>query len=186
MSGTSIRISWNAVEDASSYTVDVQPAPTMTNELTVSSNYAFVDGLSVGQEYVIRVTASVHGVETPSSTEFKVTPSGAPLIAPAPRVMSFDESSVTLTRHRMRHYHNGNDMTKIFVRVSEEDGTAREMEFPVRSSYSFLLVLPSFEDHRSHHREELHLRLAFRQQQGCPADLLSLYRPRDSPGSHHS
>ena len=163
MSGTSIRISWNAVEDASSYTVDVQPAPTMTNELTVSSNYAFVDGLTVGQEYVIRVTASVHGVQTPYSAELKVTPSGAPLIAPAPRVMSFDESSVTLTRHHMRHYHNGNDMTKIFVRVSEEDGTSRELEFPVRVSSFLSFVLSSSQDHRSHHGEELHLCLAFRQ-----------------------
>ena len=131
LSGTSIRLSWSAVEDASSYTLAIQPEPSMKNELTVSTNYAFVDGLSIGQEYVIRVSAAVRGIQTPFSSEIKVTPSGAPLIAPAPRIVSFDETSVTLTRHRMRHYHNGNEMTKVFVRVVEEEGESRELEFPV-------------------------------------------------------
>lgn len=131
MSGPSIRISWNAVEGASSYNVDVHPEPSMTNTLTVSTNYAFIDGLSEGQEYTVRVAASVNGVQSPFSEEFKVTPSGAPLIAPAPRVMSYDETSVSLTRHHMRHYRNGNEMTKIFVRIGEVEGETRELEFPV-------------------------------------------------------
>lgn len=131
MSGPSIRVSWGAVEDASSYIVDVQPQPSMNNELTVSTSYAFIDGLMEGKEYVIRVAASVHGMQTPFSAELKVIPSGAPLIAPAPHVLSYDETSVSLTRHHMRHYRNGNEMTKIFVRITEEEGDTRELEFPV-------------------------------------------------------
>lgn len=134
----------------------------MKNILTVSTNYAFVDGLVDGQEYVIRVAASVHGVQTPYSAELKVTTTGAPLIAPAPHVTSYDETSVTLTRHRMHHYHNGNEMTKVFVRVTEEEGESRELEFPVLLLiFTQVLVLTSFEDHRFDFRQELFVRLAF-------------------------
>lgn len=139
LSGSSIRISWDAVEGASSYTVTVQPEPTLQNTLTVSTNYAFVDGLVEGQEYILRVSASVHGVTTPFSNELKVTPSGAPIIAPAPHIVSYDENSVTLSRHHIRHYRNHNDFNKIFVRVTEESGTSRELEFAVFFLISFLI-----------------------------------------------
>ena len=132
LSGTSVRISWNAVEAASSYTVAVDPEPSMKNNLSVSTEFAFIDGLAIDTEYTIRVSAMVNGVQSPYSNEIKVTPSGAPIIAPAPRVVSYDESSVSLTRQHMRHYRNGNEMTKIFVQVTEEEGESRELEFPVR------------------------------------------------------
>ena len=90
VSGSSISISWVGVEGASSYTLDIQPAPTMWNKLTVSSDYAFIDGLLAGEEYAIRVAATVNNVQSAFSTEVKVTPSGAPILAPAPRVLSYD------------------------------------------------------------------------------------------------
>ena len=131
LSGSSISISWKAVEGASSYTVQVTPAPAMKNDLTVSTDYAFVDGLKIGEEYTIRVAASVHGVLTDYSSELKVTPSGAPIIAPAPRVLSFDETSVTLGRRHMRNYRNGNELKKVIVAVQEEGGESKELEFSV-------------------------------------------------------
>ena len=131
VSGSSISISWVAVEGASSYTIDVQPAPTMPNKLTVSTDYAFIDGLLAGQEYTIRVAATVNNVQSAFSTELKVTPSGAPIIAPAPRVLSYDESSVTLGRRHMHHYRNGHELTKVIVEVLEEGGSSHELEFPV-------------------------------------------------------
>lgn len=130
MSGTSISISWTAVAGASSYTLSVEPTPVMTNNLSVSTDYAFVDGLEVGQEYTIRVQAVVNGVTSSFSEALKVTPSGAPIIAPAPRVVSYDETSVTLSRHHMRHYRNGNEFTTITVQVKEEGGETKEWEFP--------------------------------------------------------
>lgn len=131
MSGSSISISWSTVEEASSYDVDVKPAPSMTNELSVSSNYAFIDGLKADVEYTIRVAARIHGSLTSYSTPLKVTPSGAPIIAPAPHVISYDETSVTLGRHHMRHYRNGNDMKKVIVAIQEQGGEMKEMEFIV-------------------------------------------------------
>ena len=110
MSGSSISISWSAVDEASSYDVDVKPAPTMENDLSVPTNYAFVDGLKADVEYSIRVAARINGALTSYSNVLKVTPSGAPIIAPAPHVLSFDEASVTLGRRHMRHYRNGNDL----------------------------------------------------------------------------
>ena len=73
------------------------------------------------------------------SNELKVTPSGAPIIAPAPHIVSYDENSVTLSRHHIRHYRNHNDFNKIFVRVTEESGTSRELEFAVFFLISFLI-----------------------------------------------
>ena len=130
MSGSSISVSWTAVAGASSYTLSVEPAPEMKNELSVSTNYAFVDGLVVGQEYTIRVQALVNGVVSSFSEALKVTPSGAPIIAPAPRVMSYDETSVTLSRHHMHHYRNGNEFTAITVQIKEEGGETKEWEYP--------------------------------------------------------
>ena len=71
----------------------------------------------------------------------KVTPSGAPIIAPAPHIVSYDENSVTLSRHHIRHYRNHNDFNKIFVRVTEESGTSRELEFAVFFSFYFLFLV---------------------------------------------
>ena len=133
VSGSSISISWVAVEGASSYTIDIQPTPTMSNKLTVSTDYAFIDGLLAGQEYTIRVAATVNNVQSAYSSELKVTPSGAPIIAPAPRVLSFDESSVTLGRRHMHHYRNGHDLSKVIVEVLEEGGSSHELEFAVPS-----------------------------------------------------
>ena len=130
MSGSSISVSWTAVAGASSYTLSVEPAPEMKNELSVSTNYAFVDGLVVGQEYTIRVQALVNGVVSSFSEALKVTPSGAPIIAPAPRVVSYDETSVTLSRHHMHHYRNGNEFTTITVQIKEEGGETKEWEYP--------------------------------------------------------
>ena len=84
-----------------------------------------------GQEYSLRVSAKVDGVSSSFSSVLKVTPSGAPIIAPAPRVLSFDETSVSLSRHHLRHYNNGNDFTSIKVQVKEEGGFSKELEFPV-------------------------------------------------------
>ena len=131
MSGTSVSISWKAVEGASSYTVDVQPPPSLENDLVVSTDYAFIDGLLPLQEYSIRVSATVQGVQSAFSEALKVTPSGAPVIAPAPQVIAYDESSVTLNRRHMRHYANGDDLNKIIVLVKEGDETTHELEFPV-------------------------------------------------------
>ena len=133
VSGSSISISWVGVEGASSYTLDIQPAPTMWNRLTVSSDYAFIDGLLAGEEYAIRVAATVNNVQSAFSTEVKVTPSGAPILAPAPRVLSYDESSVTLGRRHMHHYGNGHELSKVIVEVLEEGGSSRELEFAVGS-----------------------------------------------------
>ena len=131
MSGSSISISWSAVDEASSYDVDVKPAPTMENDLSVPTNYAFVDGLKADVEYSIRVAARIIGALTSYSNVLKVTPSGAPIIAPAPHVLSFDETSVTLGRRHMRHYRNGNDLKKVIVAVQEEGGESKELEFSV-------------------------------------------------------
>ncbi len=131
MSGSSISISWSAVDGASSYDVDVKPAPTMENDLSVPTNYAFVDGLKADVEYSIRVAARINGALTSYSNVLKVTPSGAPIIAPAPHVLSFDETSVTLGRRHMRHYRNGNDLKKVIVAVQEEGGESKELEFSV-------------------------------------------------------
>jgi hypothetical protein len=139
MSGSSISISWKAVEEASSYIIEVNPTPSMSNTLTVEEDYAFIDGLAAGTEYTIRVAAMVHGVQSMYSSAIKVTPTGAPIIAPAPRILSYDETSATLGRHHMRSYSNGNDLNKIVVLVQEEGAASRELEFPVW--FSFLLKL---------------------------------------------
>ena len=131
MSGSSISVSWKSVVGASSYTLSVEPTPTMANDYTVTTDYAFIDGLVAGQEYSVRVSAKVDGVNSAFSSILKVTPSGAPIIAPAPRVMSFDETSVSLSRHHLRHYNNGNDFTSIKVQVKEEGGLTKELDFPV-------------------------------------------------------
>lgn len=103
----------------------------MQNKLTVSTDYAFLDGLVAGEEYTLRVAATVNNVQSAFSREVKVTPSGAPIIAPAPRVLSYDESSVTLGRRHMHHYRNGHDLSKVLVEVLEEGGSSRELEFAV-------------------------------------------------------
>ena len=54
-------------------------------------------------------------------------------------IVSYDENSVTLSRHHIRHYRNHNDFNKIFVRVTEESGTSRELEFAVFFLISFLI-----------------------------------------------
>ena len=79
------------MEAASSYTVAVDPEPSMKNNLSVSTEFAFIDGLAIDTEYTIRVSAMVNGVQSPY----------------------------------------GNEMTKIFVQVTEEEGESRELEFPV-------------------------------------------------------
>lgn len=141
ISGSSISISWVGVEGASSYTIDIQPTPTMQNKLTVSTDYAFLDGLVAGEEYTLRVAATVNNVQSAFSREVKVTPSGAPIIAPAPRVLSYDESSVTLGRRHMHHYRNGHDLSKVLVEVLEEGGSSRELEFAV--GWILFCVIPS-------------------------------------------
>lgn len=104
MSGSSISVSWNPVEGASSYTLSVVPTPTMENDYTVHTDFAFIDGLSMDTEYTIRVRAQANGVDSALSAPLKVTPTGAPIIAPAPRVVSYDETSVSLSRPHLHHY----------------------------------------------------------------------------------
>ena len=173
MSGSSISISWVAVEGASFYTIDVQPTPTMSNKLTVTTEYAFIDGLLAGQEYVIRVAATVNNVQSAFSSDLKVIPSGAPIIAPAPRVLSYDESSVTLGRRHIQHYRNGHDLTKVVVRVVEEGGAARELEFAVSFCIVCDVVPTPSEGVRAHARKDLHFRLAFWEREGCSGDVFA-------------
>ena len=80
--------------------------------------------------YFTLFVALVNGVVSSFSEALKVTPSGAPIIAPAPRVMSYDETSVTLSRHHMHHYRNGNEFTAITVQIKEEGGETKEWEYP--------------------------------------------------------
>lgn len=76
MSGSSISVSWNPVEGASSYTLSVVPTPTMENDYTVHTDFAFIDGLSMDTEYTIRVRAQANGVDSALSAPLKVTPTG--------------------------------------------------------------------------------------------------------------
>lgn len=143
MSGSSISVSWNPVEGASSYTLSVVPTPTMENDYTVHTDFAFIDGLSMDTEYTIRVRAQANGVDSALSAPLKVTPTGAPIIAPAPRVVSYDETSVSLSRPHLHHYRNGNDFTRIYVQVIDSTGARQELEFPVPFHCSFHKVLPA-------------------------------------------
>lgn len=142
MSGSSISVSWNPVEGASSYTLSVVPTPTMENDYTVHTDFAFIDGLSMDTEYTIRVRAQANGVDSALSAPLKVTPTGAPIIAPAPRVVSYDETSVSLSRPHLHHYRNGNDFTRIYVQVIDSTGARQELEFPVPFHCSFSQSTP--------------------------------------------
>ena len=173
MSGSSISVSWNPVEGASSYTLSVVPTPMMENDYTVHTDFAFIDGLTIGTEYTIRVRAQANGLESALSTPLKVTPTGAPIIAPAPRVVSYDETSVSLSRPHLHHYRNGNDFTRIYVQVTDSTGARQELEFPVFLFLSFHQVLPSGAHQRSSPRRALQLQLAFRQHEGSSAELLA-------------
>ena len=90
-------------------------------------------------EFLLCFYASIPDFTSPFSHASQVPPSGAPIIAPAPHIVSYDENSVTLSRHHIRHYRNHNDFNKIFVRVTEESGTSRELEFAVFFLISFLI-----------------------------------------------
>lgn len=173
MSGSSISVSWNPVEGASSYTLSVVPTPTMENDYTVKTDFAFVDGLSIGTEYTIRVRAHADGMDSAFSTPLKVTPSGAPIIAPAPRVVSYDETSVSLSRPHLHHYRNGNDFTRIYVLVTDSTGARQELEFPVSAFLLSHFVLAAGAHQRSSPRRALQLQLAFRQHEGDPTDLFA-------------
>ena len=173
MSGSSISVSWNPVEGASSYTLSVVPTPTMENDYTVHTDFAFIDGLSIDTEYTIRVRAQANGVDSALSAPLKVTPTGAPIIAPAPRVVSYDETSVSLSRPHLHHYRNGNDFTRIYVQVIDSTGTRQELEFPVPFHCSFHKVLPAGAHQRSSSRRALQFQLALRQHKGCTAEFLA-------------
>lgn len=173
MSGSSISVSWNPVEGASSYTLSVVPTPTMENDYTVHTDFAFIDGLSMETEYTIRVRAQANGVDSALSAPLKVTPTGAPIIAPAPRVVSYDETSVSLSRPHLHHYRNGNDFTRIYVQVIDSTGARQELEFPVPFHCPFQTVLPAGAHQRSSSRRALQFQLALRQHKGCAAEFLA-------------
>ena len=152
----------------------------MSNKLTVTTDYAFIDGLLAGQEYVIRVAATVNNVQSAFSSDLKVTPSGAPIIAPAPRVLSYDESSVTLGRRHIHHYRNGHDLTKVIVRVVEASGAARELEFAVSFLVASDVVPTPSEGVWTRAREDLHVRLALWEREGRAGDVFAAESSSDA------
>jgi len=145
----------------------------MENDYTVHTDFAFIDGLSMDTEYTIRVRAQANGVDSALSAPLKVTPTGAPIIAPAPRVVSYDETSVSLSRPHLHHYRNGNDFTRIYVQVIDSTGARQELEFPVPFHCPFQTVLPAGAHQRSSSRRALQFQLALRQHKGCAAEFLA-------------